>query len=118
MIISDQDKGHKNTIAEHLRLVGHFHCSYHHCQNIIKMCGGGGGKVPNYALWLYNKLMRCRSVALNEHNKREHFRNMKNKDIQYLNSLYVMTHSIRQLDAPWVRMCTCIIVRPWVQWSQ
>jgi hypothetical protein len=51
------------------------------------MCGGGGGKVPNSALWMYNKLMLCRSVALIKHNKYEHFKAMKSKDIQYLNSL-------------------------------
>ncbi len=51
------------------------------------MCGGGGGKVPNSALWMYNKLMHCRSVALIDHNKSEHFKLIKNKDTQYLNSL-------------------------------
>jgi hypothetical protein len=51
------------------------------------MCGGGGGKVPYSALWMYNKLTRCRSVALINHNKRKHFKAMKSKDIQYLNSL-------------------------------
>ena len=86
-IITDQDKGQKNAIAKYLKSVGHFHCSFHRRQNIIKMCGGGGGKVPNSALWMYNKLIRCRSVALIEHNKREHFKSMKTKDIQYLNNL-------------------------------
>ena len=51
------------------------------------MCGGGGGKVPNPALLMYNKLMRCHSVALIEHNMPEHFKAMKSKDTQYLNSL-------------------------------
>ena len=36
---------------------------------------------------MYNKLMRCRSVALIKHNKREHFKSVKSKDIQYLNNL-------------------------------
>ncbi len=36
---------------------------------------------------MYNKLIRCRSVALIEHNKRKHFKLMKTKDIQYLNNL-------------------------------
>ncbi len=85
-IITNLDKGQKNSIAEHLWLVGHFHCSYHCCQNIIKMCGGGGGKVLNSAIW-YNMLMCCRSVALIEHNKNEHFKNTKNKDTQNLYSL-------------------------------
>ena len=81
------DKGQQNTISEYLKSVGHFHCSYHRCQNIIKICCGGGGKVPNSALWMYNKLMKSRSIATIEHFKQEHFKNMKNKDIAYLNSL-------------------------------
>ena len=36
---------------------------------------------------MYNKLMHCRSVTLIEHNENEHFKNMKTKDVQYLNSL-------------------------------
>jgi hypothetical protein len=51
------------------------------------MCGGGGGKVPNSALWMYNKLMHCRYVALIDHNKSKHFKATKSQDIQYLNSL-------------------------------
>ena len=86
-IITNQDKGQKNAISEYLRPVGHFHCSYHRRQNIIKMCGGGRGKVPNSALWMYNKLMCYGSVAFINHNKSKHFKLMKNKDIQYLNSL-------------------------------
>ena len=86
-IITAQDKGQKNAISEYLKSVGHFHCSYHGHHNICKMCGGGGGKVPNSALWMYNKLMKCRSIATIEHYKQEHFKNMKPKDIAYLNSL-------------------------------
>ena len=36
---------------------------------------------------MYNKLMRFRSVALIEHNKKEHLKNMKTNDIKYLHSL-------------------------------
>jgi hypothetical protein len=36
---------------------------------------------------MYNKLMKCRSIATIEHYKQEHFKNMKLKDIAYLNSL-------------------------------
>jgi hypothetical protein len=38
-IITDQDKGQKNAIAEYLKSAGHFHCLFHRWQNIIKMCG-------------------------------------------------------------------------------
>ena len=44
-IISDQDKRQKNAISHYLKSVGHFHCSYHRRQNIIKMCRGGGGEI-------------------------------------------------------------------------
>ncbi len=80
------------------------------------MCGGGGGKVPNSALWMYNKLMRCCSVALIKHNKRKHFKSVKSKDIQYLNNL-TNEKRIWQFNAPWVRIYTCIIIRCQKQWS-
>jgi hypothetical protein len=51
------------------------------------MCGGGGGKLPNSALWMYNKLMKCKNVEQLQYNKDKHFVNMSNKDINYLNSL-------------------------------
>lgn len=86
-MITDQDKGQKNAISHYLQSVGHFHCSYHRRQNIIKMCGGGSGKVPNSALWMYNKLMKCKNVEQLQYNKDKHFINMSNKDLYYLNSI-------------------------------
>ncbi len=86
-IITDQDKGQKNAIDHYLKSVGHFHCSYHRRQNITKMCGGVGGKLPNSALWMYNKLMKCRNVQQLQYSKEIHFVNMTNKDINYLNGL-------------------------------
>jgi hypothetical protein len=76
-IITDQDKGQKNAITHYLKSVGHFHCSYHRRQNITKMCGGGGGKLPNSALWMYNKLMKCKNVEQLQYNKDKHFPNMR-----------------------------------------
>ena len=43
------------------------------------MCGGGSGKITMTALWMYNKLMRCLSVALLDHNKMLHFKDMKTR---------------------------------------
>jgi hypothetical protein len=40
-IVTDQDKGQMTAIARHMKLAGHFHCSWHQRQNIIKKCGGG-----------------------------------------------------------------------------
>jgi hypothetical protein len=71
-IITDQDKGQKNAITHYLKSVGHFNCSYHRRQNITKMCGGGGGKLPNSALWMYNKLMKCKNVKQLQYNKDKH----------------------------------------------
>jgi len=86
-LITDQDKGQKNAITEYLKSVGHFHCSYHRRQNIIKMCGGGSGKIPNSALWMYNKLMKCKNVEQLQYNKDKYFPNMQNKDLNYLNAM-------------------------------
>ena len=86
-IITDQDKGQKNAISHCLQSVGHFHCSYHRRQNIIKMCGGGGGKIAHSALWMYNKLMKCKNVEQLQYNKDKHCPHMSNKDLYYLNSL-------------------------------
>jgi hypothetical protein len=62
-IIFDQDKGIKSTIKDVLQSVGHFVCSWHRGKNIILQCGGAGGQVPYTALWLFNKLSECQSVA-------------------------------------------------------
>jgi hypothetical protein len=43
-IITDQAKGLTQLIAEVLPLTGHFHCSYHRCQNILKFIRGGTQK--------------------------------------------------------------------------
>ena len=110
-------KGQKNAIVHYLKSVGHFHCSYHRRQNITKMCGGGGGKLPNSALWMYNKLMKCKNVEQLEYNKDKHFINMSNKDINYLNSLDDESQ-YPGLDALWTSMRTCIFVHRQVQRSQ
>jgi hypothetical protein len=58
-VITDQDKGQMNAIAHFMDKAGHFHCSWHRRQNIIKKCGGGSGKTPYSALWMYNKQQSC-----------------------------------------------------------
>jgi hypothetical protein len=87
-IITDHDKGQKNAIARHLQQVGHFHCSWHRCQNIIQMCGGGGkGKTQYSALWMYNKLMRCSTSAKIDSTRNIYVKHMSAKDLQYLNTI-------------------------------
>jgi hypothetical protein len=86
-IITDQDKGQKNAIARHLQRVGHFHCSWHCRQNIIKMCGGGRGKTQYSALWMYNKLMRCSTPAKIDSTRNMYVKHMSVKDLRYLNTI-------------------------------
>jgi hypothetical protein len=50
-IITDQGKGLTQSIAEVLPSMGHFHCSYHRCQNILKIVRGGTQKYS--CLWFY-----------------------------------------------------------------
>ena len=86
-IVTDQDKGQINAIAHVMDKAGHFHCSWHRRQNIIKKCGGGSGKTPYSALWMYNKLLNCRSYEHIEALKEEHMPKMHNSDLNYLNRL-------------------------------
>jgi hypothetical protein len=60
----DQDKGSLLAITDIISLVGHFHCSFHRRQNIVKQCGGGKGHKPLIALWMYDLLCSCKSLAL------------------------------------------------------
>ena len=87
-IVSDQDKGLFSAIAEIVPEVVNFHCSYHRSQNIIKMCGGGksGNKVYS-ALWVFNRLLQCRTVQQIANVKEKYWPMMHNKDLQYLNTV-------------------------------
>jgi hypothetical protein len=62
-IITDQDKGSLLAMEETLLLPGRFICSFHHQQNIMKKCSGGNGQRPLFALWMFNLLTGCKSVA-------------------------------------------------------
>jgi hypothetical protein len=86
-IITNQDKGQMNAIAEWLTEAGHFHCSLHCHGNIIKHCGSGGGKIKYSTLWMYNKLMGCRTVEQIQAVKDACFPFMDKKDVIYLNKL-------------------------------
>jgi hypothetical protein len=56
-IITDQAKGLTQSIAEVLPSTGHFDCSYHRRQNILKFVRGGTRKY--FCLWLYNNLIKA-----------------------------------------------------------
>jgi len=87
-IVTDQDKGSTGAIKEILPSVGHFFCSWCRRKNIVKMCGASSGRVPYSALWVYNKLVECRSVKHFDNKLRDrYFPQMNRKDLQYLNSV-------------------------------
>jgi hypothetical protein len=87
-IITDQDKGQMNAIAEWLPEAGHFHCSHHRRGNIIKNHGDGGGKIKYSALWrMYNKLLGCRTIEQIQAAKDACFPFMNIRDVIYLNKL-------------------------------
>jgi len=76
-ILTDQDKGSIEAVKEIIPDAKQFICSYHRRCNIIKTCGGGNGKKPFTALWMYNLLGSCGTV--------EHIAILKDK---YLDSMY------------------------------
>jgi hypothetical protein len=51
------------------------------------MCGAKSGNKVNSALWVYNRLLQCRSVAQLEREKDKNFPMMHKTDMQYLNSV-------------------------------
>ena len=80
-IVTDQDKGLFGAITEEVPEVINFHCSYHRSQNIIKMCGAKSGNKVYSALWVYNRLLQCRSVAQLEREKEKTFPLMHRTDL-------------------------------------
>jgi hypothetical protein len=63
-ILTNQDKRSINAIENCIPHAHNFHCAFHRRQNIITKCGGGSGKKPGTALWLYNKLSSCPNMAI------------------------------------------------------
>jgi hypothetical protein len=86
-IVTDQDKGLEKAIAEEVTQVTNFHCSFHRSQNIIKMCGAKSGTRVYSALWVYNRLLQCRTVTQLDKEKDKYFPLMHKSDLQYLNTL-------------------------------
>jgi len=86
-IVTDQDKGGMGAIQELAPAVGIFFCSWHRHKNIIKQCGGSSGRVPYSALWVYNKLVECRSVEHFDKLRDRYFPLMDSRDLQYLNNI-------------------------------
>ena len=86
-IMTDQDKGLETAIAKEVSHAVNFHCSYHRSQNIIKMCGAKSGNRVYSALYVYNRLLQCRTVTQIEKEKEKNFPFMHSSDLKYLNNL-------------------------------
>jgi hypothetical protein len=84
-IITDQAKGLTQMIAEVLHSTGHFYCSYHRHQNILKFVRGGTQKYS--CLWLYNKLMKANTQCEIEQLKHKHAPFMNERALKYLNAV-------------------------------
>ena len=86
-ILTDQDKGSIVAVGKEVKQAAQFHCSFHRRQNIIKTLGGGKGSTPLTALWLYNLLCGCHSVAQLEKNKATYYPQMHPAALHYLTKL-------------------------------
>jgi hypothetical protein len=86
-IVTDQDKGSLGAISAVMKDCGHFFCAWHRRQNIIKQCGGSSGRVPYSALWVFNRLIECRSVDHFDKLCERYFPRMNSRDLQYLNNV-------------------------------
>jgi hypothetical protein len=84
-IITDQPKGLTQLIADILTLTGHFHCSCHRRQNILKFVKGGTQKY--FCLWLYNKLMKAKTLCQIEQIKHKNATFVNDKALKYLNAV-------------------------------
>ncbi len=84
-IITDQAKGLTQSIADILPSTGHFHCFYHRHQNILKFVRGGTQKYS--CLWLYNKLMKAKTICEIEQIKHKHAPLVNDKALDYLNAV-------------------------------
>ena len=85
-IITDQAKGLTQLVAEVLPLTGHFHCSYHRHQNILKFVRGDSQKYSCF-LWLYNKLMKAKTICEIEQIEHKHAPFVNDKALNYLNAV-------------------------------
>jgi hypothetical protein len=86
-IVTVQDKGSMGGISAVMKDCGHFFCSWHSKENIIKQCGGSSCRVPYSALWVYNRLKECRSVDHFDKLCEKYIPRMNKKDLQYLNNV-------------------------------
>ena len=85
--LTDQDKGCLASLQDVFKDASQFMCSFHRRQNILKNCGGGKGKIPHSALWVYNKLSSCHDIETLEKLKTQYYEHMHPTDAYYLQRL-------------------------------
>jgi hypothetical protein len=85
--LTDQDKGCLASQKDVLEHAAQFMCSFHRRQNILKHCGGGKGKIPYSALWVYNMLISCHDLHTLERRKTKYYKHMHPTDKYYLQRL-------------------------------
>ena len=85
-IISDQNMGCIAALVEHVPQAHHFHCAWHRRQNIIKTCGGSAA-MPGNALWTYNLLDGCKTVAAINHHSEQKMPGLYPTNHHYLSKL-------------------------------
>ena len=85
--LTNQDKGclaSQNDVFEH---AAQLMCLFHRRQNILKHCGGGKGKIPYSALWVYNMLISCHDLHTLGRRKTKYYEHMHPTDKYYLQRL-------------------------------
>ncbi len=86
-ILTDLDKGSIAAVEKEVKQAAKFLCSFHRHQNIIKTLGGGKGSTSLTALWMYNLLCGCDSVAQLKRNKEKYYPQMHPLALNYLTKL-------------------------------
>jgi hypothetical protein len=84
-IITDQQKGSIEAMAEVLPKAVNLFCSYHRGKNILTNVKGGKGVYR--AFWYYNLLLGCGRADTIDKLRFEHARSMDDKALAYVNSV-------------------------------
>ncbi len=87
IFLTDQDKGCLASLQDTFKHASQFMCLFHRHQNILKNCGGGKGKIPYSALWVYNMLTSCHDIETLEKLKTKYYNHMHPTDSYYLQRL-------------------------------
>jgi hypothetical protein len=83
--ITDQAKGLIEAIKLVFPQVGHFHCSYHRRQNILKIVKGGTQMYS--CLWVYNLCMQASNITQLDQIKHNNAVHVDEKAWKYLNTI-------------------------------